>query len=71
MMFDDVFGMIEQCTDTFRDGVRDSFGESIIADVLGPIRNQIGLLRSLHEELERASFDINQALQEARSMHFS
>jgi len=63
-MFDDVFGMIEQCRETFRDGVRDSFGESIIADVLDPIRNQIGLLRSFHEEIERESFGIRKVLQE-------
>lgn len=27
-MFDDVFGMLERCTETFRGGVRDAFGET-------------------------------------------
>ena len=67
-MFDDTFGMVEQCAETFRGGVRDAFGGSIIADVLDPIRNQIGLLRSFHEEFQRQSFAVEQVLQEARSL---
>ena len=67
-MFDDTFGMVEQCTETFRGGVRDTFGASIIDDVLDPIRNQIGLLRSFHEEFQRQSLAVEQVLQEARSM---
>ncbi len=67
-MFDDVFGMVEQCTDTFRGSVRDTFGASIIADVLDPIRDQIGLLRSFNEDFQRQSLAIGQILQETRSM---
>jgi hypothetical protein len=67
-MFDDVFGMAEHCAETFRGGVRDAFGASIIADVLDPIRNQIGQLRSLHEEVQRHSLNIEQVLHDARSM---
>lgn len=67
-MFDDVFGMVEQCTDTFRGSVRDTFGASIIADVLDPIRDQIGLLRSINEDFQRQSLAIGQILQEARSL---
>ena len=68
-MFDDVSGMAEQCAETFRGSVRDSFGESIINDVIDPIRNQIGLLRSFHEEVQRSSLDIAQVLQTARSIN--
>jgi len=58
--------MVERCTETFRLNVRDQFGASVIADVLDPIRNQIGLLRSLHEEFQHQSLEIAQVLQEAR-----
>lgn len=68
MMFDDAFGMVELCAETFRGGVRDAFGASIIADVLDPIRNQIGLLRSLHEDFERVSTNVERILQDARSL---
>jgi hypothetical protein len=71
MMFDDVFGMVELCAETFRCGVRDAFGASIIADVLDPIRNQIGLLRSFHEDIQRHSSSVEQVLQDARSMTLS
>jgi hypothetical protein len=67
-MFDEVFGMTERCAETFRSGVRDAFGASLIADVLDPIRNQISLLRSLHEDIQRHSFNVEQVLQDARSM---
>lgn len=70
-MFDDVFKMVEQCAETFRDGVRDEFGASIIADVLDPIRNQIGHLRSLHEEVQSHSLNIEQVLDDARSITLS
>ena len=70
-MFDDVFGMTEHCAKTFRSGVRDAFGASIIADVLDPIRNQIGQLRSLHEDVQRHSLNVEQLLQDARSMTLS
>lgn len=69
-MFDDVFGTMEQCAATFSGGVRDAFGASIVADVLDPIRNHIGLLRSLHEDAQRDSLNVAQVLQEARSMTF-
>jgi hypothetical protein len=68
MMFDDVFGMVEQCTETFRGSVRDTFGASIINDVLEPIRNEIVLLRSFHEESQRYSLNVEQLLQDARSL---
>lgn len=67
-MFDDVLGMTERCVETFRSGVRDAFGASIIADVLDPIRNQIGQLRSLHEDVQSHSLNVEQVLQDARSL---
>ena len=70
-MFDDVYGMTEHCAESFRSGVRDAFGTSIIADVLDPIRNQIGQLRSLHEDVQRHSLNVEQLLQDARSMTLS
>ena len=70
-MFDDVFEMVGRCVETFRGGVRDAFGASIIADVLDPIRHEIGSLRSFHEESQRLSLRVEQVLQEARSMTLS
>lgn len=70
-MFDDVFGMVEQCTETFRGGVRDAFGVSVIADVMDPIRHHIGLLRSFHEEAQRLFLDVEQVLEDARSFTLS
>lgn len=67
-MFDDAYGMIERCAETFRCGVRDAFGASISSDVLDPIRDQIGLLRFFHEEFQRRSLGVEQLLQTARSM---
>jgi hypothetical protein len=68
MMFDDVFGMVQQCTESFRGSVRDTFGASIVADVLDPIRDEIGLLRSFNEEVLRQSLSVGQVLREARSL---
>ena len=67
-MFDDAFGMAQQCAETFRGGVRDAFGASIVADVLDPIRNEIGLLRAFQEDFQRHSLSVEQVLQEARSL---
>jgi hypothetical protein len=46
-MFDDALGMATLCAEHFRDGVRDSFGASMIADVLDPILKEIDSLREL------------------------
>ena len=67
-MFDDVFGMVERCAETFRGGVRDVFGASILADVLGPTQNEIGKLRMYHEEYQRQALNIEQIMQEARAL---
>lgn len=69
-MFDDVYEMAGYCTEMFRDGVRDSFGHSIVSEVLGPIQNEIGMLRRLHDEYQRQSIHIQQLLVEAKALVF-
>ncbi len=69
-MFDDVYEMAGLCTEMFRDGVRDPFGASIVTEVLEPIQNGIGMLRTFHEEHQRQTMNIQQALEEARSFVF-
>lgn len=65
-MFDDVFGMATLFAENFRDGVRDSFGASIIADVLDPILKEIDSLRVFSEEFERQAFNIDRTFEHAR-----
>jgi hypothetical protein len=45
LMFDEVFGMAALCAGKFREGVRDTFGASIVADVLDPILKEVDSLR--------------------------
>jgi|ADurb_Cas_03_Slu_FD_contig_31_3608668_length_772_multi_3_in_0_out_0_2 hypothetical protein len=66
MVFDDALGILERATESFRICVRDEFGESIIREILDPIRDQIRLLCSLHEDSERSSLQIDQILRDAR-----
>lgn len=68
-MFDDVFGMAMRSTESFRFGVRDSFGATLIADVLDPILKEIDSLRILNEEFHQQSVNIDRVLDEARSIH--
>jgi hypothetical protein len=67
-VFDDVFGMAMRSTESFRLGVRDSFGATLIADVLDPILKEINSLRILNEEFQNQSAHIDRALEEARSI---
>jgi len=67
-MFNDVLGLTGQCIDNFCDGVRDSFGASIIADVLDPIFKELTLLNTFNEEFQNLSMEIDQIMQEARSL---
>ena len=69
-MFDDALGMAKRCTEDFRDGVRDSFGLSIVTDVLGPILQDIESLRELHEEFRRQATTIDRTLEETRAIRF-
>jgi len=69
-IFDDVLGMATLCAENFRDGVRDSFGASIIADVLAPILKEIDSLRDYSEEFQRQALNIDRVLEEARTIQF-
>jgi hypothetical protein len=69
-VFDDVLGMAMLCTDNFRDVVQDSFGASMITDVLAPIRKQIDSLRVFNEEFQRQALNIDRVLEEARAIQF-
>ncbi len=69
-MFDDVFRTAALCTENFRDGVRDSFGASVIADALEPILKEIDSLRDFSEEFQRQAFNIDRVLEEARTIKF-
>lgn len=68
-MFDEVFGMAVQSIDSFRFGVRDSFGSAMIADVLDPILKEIDSLRIFNEEFQIQLVNIDRVLEEARSIH--
>lgn len=70
-MFDDAFGMAALCVENFRDGVRDSFGASMIADALDPILKEIAALRVFNEEFQRQALNIDQVLEVARSIQFN
>lgn len=65
-MFDDVFGMATLCAENFSDGVRDSFGASIVADVLDPILKEIDSLQIFNEEFQRQALNIDRILEDAR-----
>lgn len=65
-MFDDVLVMATLCGENFRNGVRDSFGASIVADVLDPILKEIDSLRIFNEEFKRQAFNIDRILEGAR-----
>lgn len=69
-MFDDVFGMMTLFAQNFRGEVRDSFGASIMTDVLDPILKEIDSLRVFSEEFQRQALNIDQVLEEARAIQF-
>lgn len=65
-MFDDVLGVAALSTENFREGVRDSFGASIVADVLDPILKEIDSLRIFHTNFTEQSLTIDRVLADAR-----
>lgn len=67
-MFDDVLGLMTLCAENFRGGVRDSFGASIITDVLDPILKEIDSLRVFNEEFQRQALNIDRVLEDARTI---
>ena len=69
-MFDEVFGMATLCAGNFRDGVRDTFGASIVADVLDPILKEVDSLRILNAAFKQQAFAIDRTLNDARELQF-
>ena len=69
-MFDEVFGMAALCTGNFREGVRDTFGASIVADVLDPILKEIDSLRIFSDDFQQQSLNIDRTLADARTLQF-
>ena len=69
-MFDDALGLMLLCTARFRDGVRDSFGASILVNVLEPITKDINSLRIFNEDFQRQALHIDRMLDDARAMPF-
>jgi hypothetical protein len=69
-MFGDVFGMATLCAGNFRDGVRDTFGASIVVDVLDPILKEIDSLCIFSEAFQQQSLSIDQTLADARMLQF-
>jgi hypothetical protein len=69
-MFDEVFGMAALCTGNFREGVRDMFGASIVADVLDPILKEVDSLRIFNAAFTEQSRSIDRTLADARTHEF-
>ena len=69
-MFDEVFGLVALCTGNFREGVRDTFGASIVADVLDPILKEIDSLRIFNAAFQQQSLSIDRTLADARTLQF-
>ena len=69
-MFDEVFGMAALCTENFREGVRDTFGASIVDDVLDPILKEIDSLRIFNASYQEISLSIDRTLADARVLEF-
>lgn len=69
-MFDAVLRTAALCAENFRDGVRDSFGASMIADVLDPTLKEIDSLRLFNEEFQRQALNVDRVLEETRKIQF-
>lgn len=69
-MFDEVFGMAALCAGNFCDGVRDTFGASMVADVLDPILKEIDSLRIFNAAFQQQSLRIDRTLADARTLQF-
>ena len=69
-MFDEAFGMAAMCAGKFREGVRDTFGASIVADVLDPILKEVDSLRIFNAAFTEQSLNIDRALADVRTHEF-
>ena len=69
-MFDEAFGMAVLCTENFPEGVRDTFGASIVEDVLDPIIKEVDSLRIFNADFQQQSLNIDRTLADARTLQF-
>jgi hypothetical protein len=70
-MFEEVLSSAGHLSASFQDGVRDSFGASIITDSLDPIFDELQSLRHHSEEFNLQSIGIANVLEEARAMQIT
>jgi hypothetical protein len=70
-MFDEVLSSTGLISANFQEGVRDSFGASIITDSLDPILNELQSLRHHSEEFNLQSIGIANVLEEARAIQIT
>lgn len=69
-MFSDALSLMVLCMANFQEGVRDSFGASLLADVLDPILKDIDSLRIFNEDFQRQALHIDRMLDDARAIPF-
>ena len=69
-VFDDIFRVMTLCAENFRGGVHDSFGASIITDILDPILKEIDSLRVFSDEFQRQALSVDQVLEDTRTIQF-
>jgi len=69
-MFDEIWGTASLYAGGFRDSVRDSFGASIVDDVLDPILKEISSLRILNATVQQQSLGVDQILAGARMLQY-
>ena len=69
-MFDNALGMATRCVEDFSGVVRDSFGASIITDVLEPILKELDSLRAFNEAFQQQAINIDRVLEDARTIQF-
>lgn len=67
-MFDELQASAHLCAGSFRDSVRDGFGQAIVSDVLDPVLRQVDALNAGHEEFQRQSLMADMMLGEARAI---
>jgi hypothetical protein len=53
-MFDDIFAELSNLQNNFSESVQDTFGISVVNDIIEPIRHETNALVLMHEELEHS-----------------
>lgn len=69
-VYNELYRLAALNTESFRDGVRDSFGASIIADALEPILNEINSLQCFNEEFQRQAINVDSIIEKVRTIKF-